>query len=169
MQFRMNDVIVNNVPKLLTIDLAENMHAIIFAGDYGPDSSQTILTLDLHGVILSLNVSALSKDKWTAMECTILVLTSKYLNWDPADKLFDGFEHSQTSFSRDIRRNSSKPHHMVIHAFIPCSNAADITHDDNFATFLDTHVAIDITDSLMASCAVQSCIHKPIDHMTLAK
>ena len=33
MQCRMNDVIVNDIPKFLTVDPTENTHAIIFAGD----------------------------------------------------------------------------------------------------------------------------------------
>jgi hypothetical protein len=88
----MNDVIVNDIPKFLTVDPIENTHAIIFTGD--DDSSQTILPLDLWGVILSLNVSAPSK-----AECTHLVITSKHLTWDPTDTHFDKSERSQMTCS----------------------------------------------------------------------
>jgi hypothetical protein len=157
MQCRMNDVIVNNIPKFLIVDPIKNTHAIIFTGD--DDSLQTILPLDLWGVILSLNVSAPSKDEWTAAECTRLVLTSKPLTWDPTDTLFDESEHSQLTFGGDIHRTSSRSHQMVIQVFTTCSDAANIMHDDNFAAFLDTNVAIDVTDSLTASGAMRSRVH----------
>ncbi len=48
-------------------------------------------------------------------------------------------------------------------------SAADVTHDDNFAAFLDSHVAVNVADLLTDSGAVRSRTHKAIDHLTLAR
>ena len=166
MQCHMNDVTVNDVPKFLTDDPTENTHAIIVQSDDAYDSAQTVLPLKLGRVISFLNVSKPSPDEWTTAECTRLVLTNEHLTWDPNDPSFADQENAQTDSFGDVRRRNHRP--LTVQALSTDLSAADVTHDDNFAAFLDSHVAVDVADSLTASGAVRSRTHKAIDHLTLA-
>jgi hypothetical protein len=98
-------------------------------------------------------------------ECTRLVLTNEHLTWDPHDPSFTNQENTQTDSFRDVRRQNHQP--LTVQALSTDHSTADVTHDDNVAAFLDSHVAVDIADSLTASGAVQSRTLKAIDHLLL--
>ena len=83
----------------------------------------------------------------------------------PTKKMPDQ-ENAQTDSFGDIRRCNHRP--LIVQALSTDFSAAYVTHDDNFAAFLDSHVAVDMADSLTASGAVRSRTHKAIDHLSLA-
>jgi hypothetical protein len=119
------------------------------------------------GWILFLNVSKPSLDEWTVTECTRLILTNEYLTWDPTGLSFTNQENAQTDSFRDVRWRNHQP--LAVQALSTDHYIADVTHNDNFAAFLDLHVAVHMTDLLTASKAEQSCTHTAIDHLTLAR
>ena len=104
---------------------------------------------------------------WTAVECIRLVLTNEHLTWDPNDPSFTNQENAQTDSFRDVNWRYHQP--LTVQALSTDLSATDVTHDDNFAAFLELYVAVNIADLLTASGAVQLRTHKAIDHLTIAR
>jgi hypothetical protein len=87
MQCPVNDVTVNNVPKILTCFPTDNMHALIVQN---PDDDSTTLTfpLLLQGVMSYLLVCKPTATKWETGDIIQIDMTAENLNWDPNDPTY---------------------------------------------------------------------------------
>jgi len=82
MQCRVNDVIVNDVPKFLTLNPTDNMHAIVVQDP--DDLAQHIwFPLNIRGITSYLMVRKPTLDKWESGDMLHIDMTAKHLDWDP--------------------------------------------------------------------------------------
>jgi hypothetical protein len=70
MQCQVNGVIVNDMPKFLTSDPTDHMHALTIM-DLDQPAQMVILPLALRGVTSLLNVRGITLDKWSG---TVMLL-----------------------------------------------------------------------------------------------
>jgi hypothetical protein len=141
MQYRVNDVIVNETPKFLAQDLTEHTHALTVQDTHDPVQT-VILPSALRGMTLLFNVRTPSLDEWNSSHFKQLHLTSETMTWDPTTSLFADQEASITDYaSTIIPRNvfsgaDERRRHgdtCVINSF--CSLSTDpliVTNNDNF-------------------------------------
>ncbi len=101
MQCQVNDVIVNDMPKFLTSDPTDHMHALTIID---PDhcTQMVILPLALQGVTLLLNVRGLTLDEWNSDTFKQLHLTSETLTWDPTTTLYEEQEAVMINYSEHV-------------------------------------------------------------------
>ncbi len=78
LQCRVNDEIVNNMPKFLTSDPTDHMHALTIIAPHQP-AQTVILQLALQGVTLLLNVRGITLDEWNSDAFKRLHLISETL------------------------------------------------------------------------------------------
>ena len=175
MQCRVNDVTVNDCPKIFADDPTENTHALIFQDCPDDDNDgrlqTTVIPLELHGVTSLINVSKPTADEWSSNEFRRLVLTNEHLEWDPASPTFGQQEGAMTDYSGQIIDSSanSRGRSFVINALSSHPELANVDDDDNLAIALESHVTISSVDSIIANGTVRSRLHPAVDAATLAK
>ena len=144
---RVNDVIVNGLPKFLTSDPTDQMHALTIKDPNNP--------YDLNG-----------------LDHPRLHLTSKTLTWDPLTTLFEEQETTMTDYSGNIISNAAMrgPSQMLINNELHSLTTimADMMHDHNFHRVLASHAHV-IISSVDASLNghVRSRKFASIDFKTL--
>ncbi len=82
MQCRVNDVIVNDLPKFLASDPTDQTHALTIKDPNNP-LQPVILPLNLRGVTSLLYVRPVTIDDFNSLDHPRLNLTSETLTWDP--------------------------------------------------------------------------------------
>ncbi len=92
-QCRVNDVIINNLPKFLATDPTDQTHALILTDPNNP-LQLVILLLTLRGVTLVLNVRSTTINEFNSHDHLRLHLTSETLTWDPTTDLYEHQEHA---------------------------------------------------------------------------
>jgi hypothetical protein len=170
MQCRVNDVIINEMPKFLDPSPTDQTHAIAIVDP--EDLSQTIiLRLALRGVISLLNVRKPSIDDWNTGDTRRLALTSKDLPWDPNSTMYEEQEEAMVGFdghAYDRSASRGRPNKLVINSLVSSSQpAADVTSDDNFFCVLSSYVMISGVDS-NSTGNIKTSAKAPIDFRTLA-
>ena len=167
MQCRMNDIVVNDVPKFLTLNPTDQTHAMIARPDDDPDTVVT-LPLQLKGVTSFLPVSRPTLADWDSQNYPRITLTSEHLPWDPSDAEFSNQEDRMTNHNGElIYRDPFDTHSPLIIAALSSDSTplADITNDDNLGNVLESHVQV----SAVHSGTVSSKQGKPVDAQQLAK
>jgi hypothetical protein len=160
MQCRVNDMIVNDLPKFLAgSDITDHTHARTIVNPDVP-SQTIILPLALWDVISFLNVRMSTHDKWLSGHYKRLHLTSESLEWDPTSSLYEEQELATMTCSgqlaRDIAVKGQAPY-LVINAISIASLTTDmaaITEDDNFGDVVASYVQIASFD--MSSICISS-------------
>ncbi len=106
MQCRVNDVIVNNLPKFLAADPTDQTHALTLTG---PDNPLQLVTLPLtlRGVTSVLNVRSTNINEFNSHDYLRLHLTSETLTWDPTTDLYEQQEHAMMDYSSNIVRDAA--------------------------------------------------------------
>ncbi len=168
MQCRVNDVIINNLPKFLATDPTDQTHALTLTDPKNP-LQPVILPLILRGVTMMLNVRSTTIDEFNSHDHSRLHLTSETLTWDPTTDLYEQQEHTMTNYSGNIVRDAAVrgPKLILNELQSLTTELADLTHDCNFHQVLTAHIVVSSIDSNLSGY-VQSCKTAPIDFMTLA-
>ncbi len=168
MQCRVNDVIVNNLPKFLATDPTDQMHALTLTKPDNP-LQPVILQLILRGVTSLLNVRSTTINEFNSHDYLRLHLTSETLTWDPTTDLYEQQEHAMMDYSGNIVGDAAVRGPKLILNEIQSltTDLADLTHDCNFHQVLTSHVLV---SSINASLSghVGSRKTAPIDFITLA-
>jgi hypothetical protein len=167
-QCRVNDVIVNNLPKFLAADPTDQTHALTLTDPENPLQPVTLL-LSLRGVTSVLNVRSRTIDKFNSHDYLRLHLTSETLTWDPTTNLYEKQENAMMDYSGNIVRDAAMrgPNLVLNELHSLTTDLADLTHDCNFHQVLTAHVAMSSIDSSLSG-HVRSRKTAPIDFMTLA-
>ncbi len=87
-QCRVNDVIVNNLPKFLAANPTDQTHALTMTDPDNP-LQPGILLLILRGVTLLLDVRTVTINEFISQDYPRLHLTSETLTWDPTTNLYE--------------------------------------------------------------------------------
>jgi hypothetical protein len=163
-----NDVIVNNLPKFLASDPADQMHALTLADPNNP-LQPVILPLILRGVTLVLNVRSTTIDEFNSHDYLRLHLTSETLTWNPMTDLYEQQELAMMDYSGKIVRDAAVSGSKSILNELQSltTDLADLTHDCNFRQVLTAHVVVSSINSSL-SRHVRLRKTAPIDFMTLA-
>jgi hypothetical protein len=110
-------VIINNMPKVLTSDPTDHMHALTIKNPDHP-AQTVILPLALRCVTLILNVRAPTLDKLSSDALKRLHLTSESLTWDPTTTLCEEQEAAMIDYSGHVvtttRSLRGHVNHLVI-------------------------------------------------------
>ncbi len=101
MQCRVNDVIVNSMPKLLTSDPTDHTHALSII-DPDQTAQTVILPLALQVVTLFLNVWGITLDEWNSDTFKRLHLTSETLTWDPMMTRYEEQKAAMINYSGHV-------------------------------------------------------------------
>ncbi len=168
MQCRVNDVIVNNLPKFLATDPTDQTHALTLTDPNNP-LQPVILLLILRGVTSALNVRSTTIDEFNRHDYLRLHLTSETLTWDPMTDLYEQQEHAMMDYFGNIVRDAAVrgPKLILNELQSLTTDLADLTHDYNFPQVLTAHIVVSSIDSSLSG-HVRSCKTVPIDFMTLA-
>ncbi len=168
MQCRVNDVIVNNLPKFLAADPTDQTHALTFTDPDNP-LQPVILPLILRGLTLVLNVRSTTINELNSRDYLRLHLTSETLTWDPMTDLYEQQEHAMMDYSGNIARDAAMrgPQLILNELQSLTTDLADLTHDCNFHQVLTAHIIVSSINSSLSG-HVQSRKTVPIDFMTLA-
>ncbi len=168
MQWRVNGVIVNNLPKFLATDPTDQMHASTLTDPDNP-LQPVIHPLILRGVTLVLNVRSTTIDEFNSHDYLRLHLTSETLTWDPTTNLYEQQEHAMMDYSGNIVRDAAvRGSQLIINELQSLTtDLADLTHDCNFHQVLTAHVVVSSINSSLSG-HVRLCKSAPIDFMTLA-
>ena len=92
MQIRMNDVMVNDVPKFMTKDATEKTHAIVFGAGSGT-GDELIIPLSLQGVTSYFPCRKVTAQEYENAE-ERYELTYRDPEWDPSDPTYERQETS---------------------------------------------------------------------------
>ncbi len=101
MQCRVNDVIVDNMPKFLASDPTDHMHALTIIDPHQP-AQTVILRLALQGVTSLLNVKGITLDEWNSGAFKQLHLFSETLTWDPTITFYEEQEAAMIDYSGHV-------------------------------------------------------------------
>jgi hypothetical protein len=168
MQCRVNDVIINNLPKFLATDPTDQMHALTLTDPDNP-LQLVILPLILRGVTSVLNVRSMTVNEFNSHDYLRLHLTSETLTWDPMTDLYELQEHAMMDYSGNIVRDAAMRGSKLILNELQSltTDLADLMHDCNFHHILTAHVVVSSVNSSLSGHK-RSCKTAPIDFMTLA-
>jgi hypothetical protein len=164
MQFCVNDVIVNNLPKFLAIDLTDQIHALTIKDPNDP-LQPVILPLILRGGLL-LNVKPVTINEFNSHEYPRLHLISETLTWDPSTTLFEEQETAMTNYSGNIVCDATVRRPFLtlivneIHSLT--TDMADAMHNCNFHQVLMSCIFISSVDTSLNG-HVWPCKTAPID------
>ncbi len=106
MQCRVNDVIINDLPKFLATDPTDQTHALTLTD---PDNPLQLVTLPLilRGVTSLLNVRSTTINEFNSHDYLRLHLTSETLTWDSTTDLYEQQEHAMMDYSGNIIRDAA--------------------------------------------------------------
>ncbi len=168
MQCRVNDVIVDNLPKFLATDPTDQTHALTLTNPDNP-LQPVILPLPLRGVTSVLNVRSITIDEFNSHDYLRLHLTSETLTWDPTTDLYEQQEHDMMDYSGNIVRDAAVrgPKLILNELQSLTTDLADLADDCNFHQVLTAHVVVSCINSSLSE-HVRSCKTAPIDFMTLS-
>jgi hypothetical protein len=172
MQCCINDVTVNNVPKILTPFPTDNTHALVMQN---PDDDSTTLSFPLHlqGVRSYLSVRKPTANKLESGNIIRVDMTAENLDWNLNDPTYSSQEAAVTDYRGVVLPCPDRGQPFVINTLSSMmTDAADITNDENFGMALDQHVTVSVA-ALDRTKTVPGPIHskagKPVDAETLAK
>jgi hypothetical protein len=151
MQCRVNDVIVNNLPKFLATDPTDQTHALTLTDPNNP-LQPVILPLILRGVILVLNVRSTTINEFNCHDYLRLHLTSETLTWDLTTDLYEQQEHAMMDYSGNIVHDAAVrgPKLILNELQSLTTDLVDLTHDCNFHQVLTAHVVVSSVDSSLS-------------------
>ena len=124
MQCRVNDIIINDVPKLLTKTPTHDSHSIV-AQDINNPLTPLVLPLYIRGVTSWLPVSKPSLEDWNYMKYQTIELTAEQLDWEPNDTRFQESEEAMISYGEQQARkydndNTLKISVLSLSYFLAC-------------------------------------------------
>jgi hypothetical protein len=135
MQCRVNDVIVNNLPKFRVANPTDQTHALTMTDPNNP-LQPLILPLTLRGVTSLLNVRTVTINEFNSQDHPGLHLTSETLTWDPTTNLYEQQENALLDYSGNIIRDTAMrgqvPTLIVNELQLLATDLADMTYDCNF-------------------------------------
>jgi hypothetical protein len=161
MQCRVNDVIINNLPKFLAADPTDQTHALTLTDPDNP-LQPVILPLILKRVTLLLNVRSTTINEFNSHDHMRLHLTSETLTWDPMTDLYEKQENAMMDYSGNIVCDAAVRGPNLIfnelHSLTP--DLADLTHDCNFHQILTAHVIVSSVDSSLSGHVLLHKVHQ---------
>ncbi len=170
MQCRMNDVIINDLPKFMAANPTDQTHALTMTDPNNP-LQPVILLLTLRGVTSLLNVRTVTINEFNSQDYPQLHLTSETLTWDPTTNLYEQQENAMMDCSGNIIRDAAMrgqvPTLIVNELQLLTTDLADMIHDCNFHQVLTSHVVVSSVNAHLSG-HVRLCKAAPIDFMTLA-
>jgi hypothetical protein len=151
MQCRVNDVIVDNLPKFLATDPTDQTHALTLTDPNNP-LQPVILPLILRGVTSVLNVRSTTINEFNSHDYLRLHLTSETLTWDPTTDLYEQQEHPMMDYSGNIVRDAAMRGPKLIFNELQSltTDLADLMHDCNFHQVLTAHVIVSSVNSSLS-------------------
>ncbi len=159
MQCRVNDVTVNDLPKILAANHTDQTHALTINDPNNP-LQLVILPLTLRGLPLLFNVRTVTINEFNSQDYPRLHLTSETLTWDPKTTLYEQQEKAMMDYSGNIVRDAAVrgqvPTLIVNELQLLTTDMADMTHDCNFHQVLTSHVVISSVN-VSLSGHVRSC------------
>jgi len=165
-------VIVNDVPKFLTLNPPDNMHAIVVQD---PDDLAQHICFPLHiqGVTSYLTVRKPTLDEFESGDIVHIDMTAEHLDWDPNTPTYLQQEAAMTNFrGTTIPRPDRRQSFMINLLSLMTCYAADVTDNENFGLALDMQVTISVA-ALDTTKTKPGRIHsktgKPVDAEMLAK
>jgi hypothetical protein len=168
MQCLVNDMTVNNLPKVLAADPTDQTHALTLTNPNNP-LQPVILPLILRGVTSLLNVRSVTIDEFNSHDYLRLHLTSETLTWDPMTDLYEKQENAMMDHSGNVVHDAAmRGQKLILNELQSLTNdLADLTHDCNFHQVLTAHIVMSSIDSSLSG---HVRLHRtaPIDFMTLA-
>ncbi len=168
-QCRVNDVIVNDLPKFLAADPTDQTHALTLTNPDNPLQPVT-LPLTLRGVTLVLIVRSMTINEFNSHDHLRLhYLTSETLTWDPTTDLYEKQENAMMDYSGNIVRDAAMrgPNLIINELHSLTTDMADLTHDCNFHQVLTAHIVVSSINSSLSG-HVRLCKVALINFMTLA-
>jgi hypothetical protein len=169
MQCRVNDVIVNNLPKFLAANPTGQMHALTMTDPDNP-LQLVILPLTLRGMTSLLNVRTVTINEFNSQDYPGLHLTSETLTWEPTTNLYEQQESAMTDYSGNIVRDAAVrgqvPTLIVNELQLLTTDLADMMHDCYFHQVLTSHVVVSSVNASLSG-HVRLCKAALIDFMTL--
>ncbi len=168
MQCHVNDLTVNNLPKILAADPTDQTHALTLT-DLDNPLQLVILPLTLREVTSLLNVRSVTIDEFNSHDYLQLHLTSETLTWDPTTDLYEQQEHVMMDYSSNIVRDAAVrgPKLILNELQSLTTDLADLTHECNFHQVLTSHIVVSSIDTSLSG-HVRLRKTAPIDFMTLA-
>ena len=142
MQCRVNEVVVNDCPKFLTADPRVDTHAVVVTDPENPYGEDVVMPLCIKGVTSYLPVFAPTQEEWESARYPRIELTSETLIWDPLHTGFQQQEEAMTDLKGEIAvvDPSKRGPSVVINSLSSFTPLADVTHDENFGTVLESKV-----------------------------
>ena len=113
MQCRLNDTIINDVPKFLMKTLTHDSHSIV-AHDINNPLTLLVLTLYINGVTSWLPVSKPSLEYWNYMKYQTIELTAEQLDWEPNDTRFQESEEAMISYRDQLAVKDDNDNTLII-------------------------------------------------------
>jgi hypothetical protein len=143
MQYRVNDVTVNDLPKFLAADPTDQTHALTLTDPNNP-LQPVILPLTLRGVTSLLNVRSVTINEFNSHDYLRLHLTSETLTWDLTTDLYEQQEHAMMNYSGNIVPDAAVrgPKLILNELQSLTTDLADLTHNCNFHQVLTSHVIV---------------------------
>jgi hypothetical protein len=145
MQFRVNEVTVNNLPKFLMANPTDQTHALTLNDPNNP-LQLVILPLTLRGVTSLLNVRTATINEFNSQDYSQLHLTSETLTWDPMTNLYEQQENSMMAYLGNIVSDAAVrgqvPTLIVNELQLLTTDMADMMHDCNFHQVLTSHAIV---------------------------
>ena len=175
-QCRVNDVVINDVPKFLTRHPTAEDHAIVVVDPDDP-TSHLILPLELDGVVSYLPVHQVTRADFDSGRYSRIDMTNEHLTWDPQSSWFADQEASMTDLAGNVVRYDTPLPRQVQPYFIEAvvSYGHDLLNDPfDLCTALEAHCNIRIGAVRAVSQIdsrpgpIRSTAIVPIDHLTLA-
>jgi hypothetical protein len=175
MKCQVNDVTVDDTPKLLAHDPTDKSHALTLEDPDHPAQTVT-LSLALQGVTSLLNVRAPTLDKWNSDAFWRLHLTSETLTWDPNTTLYKDQETAMIDYSGNVIRHGAlrgQVSSLVINSISSLTaDYPDVIDDNNFYRVLSSMVQISSKESSPNELSLNGHIRlrkiAPINPQTLA-
>ena len=101
MQARLNEMIINEIPKFLASNQTNETQAIIGTDPYDP-AQQVILHLAIHGVTTYFSTRPITKGEMESGSYPSLELRNEYMEWDLRNKTYEEQENAMTVFRGNV-------------------------------------------------------------------
>ena len=143
MQCRVNDVDVNECPRMYCNEPTGESHAIVA---YDDNDEKVVIPFFLKGVTSLFNTYPIEADEFDNHMCPRIELTSAQLTWDPSSTILEDQENQTIDYKGEIVRPGMRERKplMAINQLTTstCADAVDVMSKDNFVEALESNVNV---------------------------
>ena len=168
----MNDMLIYECAQYLTRNPTDHSYAIVVK-DIDNLPEEFIFPLCMEGVTSVLDIHTHTQEEFDSLVLERIELTAANLDWDHSSTTFAEQENPTTIFQGKVVDPDavSRGINMVINALTCAIPTDDVTHDDNFENFLESHVHVYSMQAeyLLSSGTVTSYGSNPVEHLNLDK